>query len=306
MKSDNRWIWITIGSIIVIFAAFSVLSWKIGLFDFTGTDASAKIVAASIALIGGFIGSLVTVIGILLKHSIDQRAEKRLKVEAAIQSVQLLSTSSGKEVPATQRAGVLFTLVSLGLPELAIKMLNQMFPNDRIDASTACWLIEYGIKSNNESLQYEAVNILNENAEKLLIDKGSCEFPRCFTEVCDTKVSEYVRGEAAKALLKLIATRPYSDWNMETLNRLVIGLKISYETEPSHTIRNGVALGLEKIIRIYPPRTVLCPTGSEIDVDDLKTNLSKFVKKPNLDTTDFFRHLSRTLEQWSKTKPSKG
>lgn len=305
MKSDNRWIWITIGSIIVIFAAFSVLFWQIGLFDFTGTDASAKIVAASIALIGGFIGSLVTVIGVLLKHSIDQRAEMRLKLEAAIQSIQLLSTSSGKEVPATQRAGVLYTLVSLGLPELAMKMLHQMFPNDRIDAGTACWLIEYGIKSNNESLQREAADVLNKYAEKFLADKGRCEFPSCFTEAWDTKVSEYARGEAAKALLKLIATRPYSDWDEETLNGLVVGLKISYENEPSHIIRNGVALSLEKIIRTYSPGTSFCPIGDEINIDDLKTNLSKFVKKPNLVTSDFFYHLSLTLEHWSKTKPSK-
>lgn len=39
---------------LVIFAIFTGILWRAGLFDFTGTEASSKVVASTIALVGGF------------------------------------------------------------------------------------------------------------------------------------------------------------------------------------------------------------------------------------------------------------
>lgn len=330
MKSDNRWIWITIGSMIVVFAAFSVLLWQIGLFNFNGTDASAKIVGSSIVLIGGFIGSLVTVVGIFLKHSMDQRnadlrqqaeerlrieseknnnlrdeAEKRLKLEAAIQAVKLLSSSSGKEVPISQRAGVLFTLASLGLPELALKMLRQLISSDRIDPCTASWVIDQAFESGKMSLQEAAVMILLDYPEKFLVNRGKCEFPRSILLDWNTELPKIVRQEAAKARLKLIAARPYSDWNDGVLNTHVVGLNSIWETEPDPKIKNGVGLCLEKIIRVYRKGEVLWPQSGAIRIDDLRASLLELVKNTHVNTTFTFFQLSDTFEQWSKIKSSK-
>jgi hypothetical protein len=63
----------------------------------------------------------------LLKHSIDKRnadlrddAEKRLKLEAAVRTLQLFSTSTGDPTPKDQRVGALFALSSLGQYELSL------------------------------------------------------------------------------------------------------------------------------------------------------------------------------------------
>jgi hypothetical protein len=70
MNRTNRWILGGTACILIMFIIFLALLWQIGLFDFTGSDASAKIVAATIALIAGLFGSLVSLIAILLKHSL--------------------------------------------------------------------------------------------------------------------------------------------------------------------------------------------------------------------------------------------
>lgn len=89
MNSDKKWIIGATLSIITAFAIIVAILWMIGLFDFTGTDASAKIVTAAITLVGSLIATLVSIIGIFLKHSIEKRnadlkeeAEKRLRMES--------------------------------------------------------------------------------------------------------------------------------------------------------------------------------------------------------------------------------
>ncbi len=329
MKPDSRWIWRTIGGMTLVFTAFSVLLWKIGLFNFAGTEASAKIVASSVALIGGFIGSLVTVVGIFLKHSIDQRnadlkqqaenrlsmesernnnlkeeGEKRLKLEAAIQAVKLLSTSSGEEVPASQRAGVLFALTFLELPELALKMLTQMIPNDLIDPGTACWLINYILESDNVPLREEAVMILNNYPDKFLVDRGQCEIPRSVFEDWNTKLPEIVRTKGTLAILRILAARQYSDWKIGVLTTFVVTLNYIYENEPIEKLKNGVGLCLEKIMRVYPESTILHASYGDVCIGDVKAKLSKLVKDPNIITYDSFLEVSSILEQWQKSEPN--
>ena len=330
MKPDKSWFWKTIGGVVLVFAAFIVLLWKIGFFNFTGTEASSNIVASSIALVGGFFGSLVTFVGIFLKHSIDQRnadlnqqaekrlsvesernnqikeeGEKRLKLEAAIKAVQLLSTSSGEEVPPTQRAGVLFALTFLELPELALKMLSQMIPNNLIDPSTACWIINHILELDNRPLQEEAMTILNNYPEKFLLDRGQCSLPRCIFEDWDTKLSDFVRTKAALAILKILSVRPFSAWNSGVLNTFVATLNNIYENETIQEVKNGVGLCLEKIMRVYPESYILHPPYGDVFIDDVKVKLSRLVKDPNYATYDSFIDLSSTLEHWSKIEPNR-
>ncbi len=74
MSNDKKWI---IGTVISIFLMFSVVIaflWKIWIFDSKGSpDASAKIVASALALVGSFIATLVSIVGLYLRQSIERR-----------------------------------------------------------------------------------------------------------------------------------------------------------------------------------------------------------------------------------------
>jgi hypothetical protein len=121
---------------LVLSALFTALLWSAGFLTFTGSQANATVIAAGLALAGALFGSLVSVSGLLLKHSIDTQAEnrlhleaernavlesdaaKRLKLEAAIEAVRLLATPSGTPAPSIQCSGALYSLAALGQLDL--------------------------------------------------------------------------------------------------------------------------------------------------------------------------------------------
>jgi len=303
MDKNNRWVLLGIAIILVMFILFLALLWKIGLFDFSGTESSAKIVAATIALVAGLFGSLVSLFGILLKQSFDHRTlnlkiqeenrlklesernnnlriegEKRLKLEAAIQAVQLLSTSSGAEVPMTQRAGVLFSLAHLDLIDLALTMLNQMLANDRIDAETTSWLLDKAINSNNESTQINASVLLEIHVERLLLDEGRACFPDSVVDNWDTNLPVDVRDNIAVALLKLVSSRHQKDWDVGVLNTIIATLISIWRTETETRISLAVAVCLEKIVQNITPGHIIYYSTGDVLIDDVKQKLTELLK----------------------------
>jgi len=326
--NNNRWILGVTASILALFIVFLALLWKIGLFDFTGSEASSKIVAATIALIAGLFGSLVSLFGILLKHSFDHRnldlknqeerrlqlesernnslrieGEKRLKLEAAIQAVQLLSTSSGADIPVTQRAGVLFSLAHLDLLDLALTMLNQMLFDNRIDAETTAWLFDKAIRSNNEATQSNGSVLLGVHVEKLLQEKGSAAFPESVLHNWDTELPLNVRNNIAVALLSLVSSRHYSDWDFSVLNTIVATLVSIFRTEPDSRIRNCVGICLQKILKIYSLGYIIYADTEEILVDEVRAELAELIKDttPNV-LGSLYTPIAKSFEEgWFNT-----
>jgi hypothetical protein len=80
-KTDRTTVTIA-GSILLLFLSFGAFLWKADLFRFDGSDASAKVVSATLALAGAFGASLFALIGVMLKHAIDVRTEERLRLES--------------------------------------------------------------------------------------------------------------------------------------------------------------------------------------------------------------------------------
>lgn len=318
MNRNRIWIFMGITVIVLFFAFFIVLLWFFGFFDFTGSEASAKIVASTIALVGGLFGSLVTIIGIFLKNSLDQRsanlkeeterrlkleaernanlkeeAEKRFKLEAAIQAMKLLSTEGREDVALTQRAGVLFTLSELGLLDLAITMLGQMLPNDRVDANTAAWLINHVLELNLGELSIEASGLLNEYQDKFLVDKGSYEFPRCLNLKCNKKLPKLARRNSALALLRMVVKRPRKDWKNDSLNAIIATFIFIWKEEPDREIRDGVGVCLKEMIKIRAGRILYLPIGT-INVDEVRSEL----ETKHFNTTTEFEKISELMKEW--------
>ncbi len=301
--SDSR-IGITIGfiGVFLFFACFIMFLWFVGYFDFTGSEAYAKIVASTIALVGGFISSLVTSIGVFLKNSLDQRnadlkenAERRLKLEAATQAMKLLSTERGEDVPMTQRSGVLFTLLQLGYLDLVVAMLDQMLSRDRIDASTAVWLINHVLESNFGDLSVEAAGLLEEYHDKLLVDNGQYEFPRCLNLKCNTKLPKLARRAAILALLRLVCKRRYADWENDSLNAILATLISIWRDETDGEIRDGAGICLKAMKGVRAGKVLFLPSH-DIVVDEVQSEL----KTKHFNTTSEFERISKNVKDWSE------
>jgi hypothetical protein len=303
MNKNHIRISIGVTGIVLFFALVIVFLINFGFFDFTGDMASAKIVASTIILVSGLIGSFVTIIGIILKNSIDQRntnlkedAERRYKLEAGIQAIKLLSTGSGTAVPLTQRAGVLFTLAHLKLSDLAITLLNQMLPNGEIDANTAAWLINHVLEFKKPGdLSIEATGVLNDYHDKFLVAKGYYEFPKCLNLKWNMKLPKMARRNAALALLNIVVKRKSKDWNIGAFSAVSTTLISIWKDETNEEIRNGVGNCLEIILKPIAGGTIELESG-EIKVNDIIFELKGITF---LNTSAEFVNVYNSIVKWN-------
>lgn len=326
MKGTERWIVIVVASMFVFLIIFGILLWKLGLFEFTGANASTKIIAATLALIGGLFGSLVTVLGIFLKHSLDQRAERRLeidsdrndvlrkeaeqrlKLEAAIQAVQLLSTSSGKDVPETQRAGVLFTLADLGQEDLAINLAIQMTDAGNIDAVTLDSLIDRALKSNDEGTVRDALFLLSNVASTMFLEKKDrWHWPTCLNE-WNPQLTPMVRRRGLSCYLEQMLSRQYSEMSKGYLERVIICLASYWRNEEYEHLKNGAGLCLEKILNVHKipeDQDLVTSDDTPIEIHDIKVEVTGLNEKKNiLNVFTGFITLSERIDKWSTSGPA--
>jgi hypothetical protein len=185
-----RWVWWSALAIAGLYGLFVLLLWQLGLLNFPSTG-NGQAFAAVLALLGGFFGSSLTFIGLLIKHSIDERnaqlaernqqlaeeAERRLTLDSSIRAVDLLSTADGKPAPPTEQAGALFALAHLEQLPLALTLLNEIWPKGHISTRAATTLIEKGLLAKDEQINRSAADTLARHAHLLPDGAGGIELP---------------------------------------------------------------------------------------------------------------------------------
>jgi hypothetical protein len=178
---------------------------KLGLFDDSETDPAAEAVAASIALVGSLIGSVVALVGTVLKFSIDDRtarqialdsarnyqlaveaarrnevevernqalaseAEQRNSIEAAISAVDLLGDNN-EDATETKIGGVLLALGSLGQHDLAVALLEGLWTledDSKIHANVGFQVIAQALAHGSAEAQTAASSLVHAHAQEL-------------------------------------------------------------------------------------------------------------------------------------------
>jgi len=331
LQASNSKLLLIIGVVVVfVFSLFAGVLWKLDFFSFSGTDSSAKIVASAITLVGALIASLMTFVGLILKHSIDQRslalreqtesrerieternsnlkeeAENRLRVEAAIQSIQLLSSPSGQDVPATQRAGVILTLGDLEMLSLALSLVDQMLSSSeqssfpRLDPGTACWLLNKALTSDDLDVQHQASMLTDKHVEKMLLPNGDVVFPALLLQEGSASLPEKVRVNATFAMIDMLLLRPFSEWDEGAFFTLVDSLHYNWKHASPGVIRTNAGIALNTLLRVWEPdTTVHLKVGSQ-QVAEVLSELAQYDEQElwgNLPTSRSKR--SQALLEW--------
>ena len=95
-----------VAGVVVLFAILAGVLVAVGVFDNSASKNDVAIVAGMLTLLGGLIASSFTLVGLLLKHSIDRRTarladetEHRLRLETSIKAVELLTLPDGSPAP---------------------------------------------------------------------------------------------------------------------------------------------------------------------------------------------------------------
>jgi hypothetical protein len=177
------WLIASVAAIAILGIAIGLMV-VIGLFDIPKDDTGAKTLAAALALIGSVLSAAVTLVGTVVKYSIDDRnarlatieagrnytlaleAEKRNRIEAAIRAVDLLSENNKDSTP-NQIGGALLALVSLGELDLAVTLLAQLWPAGLGSPLVAGNILQQALETGSERTQVSAGTVLSQNAERI-------------------------------------------------------------------------------------------------------------------------------------------
>lgn len=182
------WLIASIAAIAILGIAIGLM-FLLGLFEIPKDDPGAKTLAAALALIGSVLSAAVTLVGTVVKYSIDDRnarvaaieagrnyalaleAEKRNRIEAAIRAVDLLSENN-KDSTQNQIGGALLALVSLGELDLAVALLAQLWPTGLASSHVAEEVVRGALENGSESNQVSAGSVLLQNAERIQMKDG--------------------------------------------------------------------------------------------------------------------------------------
>lgn len=328
---SNTLLGVALASVLVSFIAMMVIMWRIGFFTFNGTDPSSKVVAAALALVGAFTGTVVSMVGILLKHSIDQQAEarqrmesdrnavleseterrlqiesdrntalqrdaeQRLKLEAAVRALQLFSTNTGAPTPSIQRDGALFALDSLGQYELTLLIASSLLEKGELSPATAATLLDHAIRYGNAGVQQTAIFQLHNNAARMISPIG-LELPTCLLEWTDD-LSDYVREWAVTAIAKILLARLPQEWMNKFENGLTVIVAVlcmAWQNEHVPRLKTDVGLILKEIFKTLPDFGVVYHTRGEIDTKRIRQEvLGVSDASGSTDTMDVVRQLAR-------------
>lgn len=298
-KSYNKWILVGFFTVPVSYLLMIFLLWYLNFFDFTGHEASAKIVGTALTLGGGLVATMVTLIGLILRHTAENRnadlreeaekrlqieadrnkdlqeeAERRLKLEAAIRAVDLLGTDAGGDSAETQRTGALFSLAHLGSIDLAVDLVRLMRPAKLLGAEATASILDLGLRSKNIHIQERASEFL-EIHFNTLYKYERFEWPQYITFSWPTELSFLSRSYVTRSLMKLILGHPRKEWLKESLNVAIATLIVAFRNEKDPRLKCNIVLFLKKILKIYIPGDALYLPNENMVIGKVNVEVSK-------------------------------
>ncbi len=292
-------------AVIAAYVAFIWYLWQQEFFEVPEGDAGPEVVAAVVALLGGLFAALLTFAGVLLKHSLDTRAEERLKLDTFVRAAGLLATNAGKETPATQQAAALFVLADLNHLRFALALLDEMWRERKISPSAACWLIDRCLQTEDEHLQVEAAGMLGQNADNL--SSVACfAWPEVLERKWPRGLHRQARIYILEALLKCLMARRADKWSPGCLITFVVLLVRIKKEDKNRNLRNGAILFLDKLLshEKLDKRLREFSLGSEtVNASELRLEVSDLARHPSFRTYGKFRETAATLEEWMAEAP---
>ncbi len=277
------------------------------MFPITAQDAT--IIAAALALVGVLLTAAVTYLGLAFRKSYDERSlqlreqeQRRLDIDTVVSALRLFSTERGDDVSRSQRAGAFLTLAKLGHLDFALTLLEAIWPQQRVDPTTAVWLVNEGLCSDSPELREEAAGVLRDNAALALLDNGHYCWPRSLRWRWRPELPVDAREALLQALLSMVHSRPRAKWDRDSLlglfNNLYVILEDGDPCIRAGAVRAALAL-LTEIERNYD--RVYLPTGPR-EVADLRTDLEAALEEveadPDRDATIAVRDHIRLIDDW--------
>ena len=246
----------------MLWIAYS-LAVRSGMFGFSGAPSSEQ-VKLFLTFIGGGLATAVTLFGALFTREHNIRERRRLRLEAVLKSLESLPVQSQARM-----AGVLSTMVLLGQPRIAIRVLEPAWKDGAVDHGTATWVIgqvltgegAYGEPSEGDCSDEAAINeaaALLANQADQLMDERMYYFPGHFLRQWST--DRELPAEAKDSLLlamgRMLASRDKSWWSLDGYPPAwpTAVLLECAESERVPSVRSSAAVLLAALHDCFPQR----------------------------------------------------
>jgi ParB/RepB/Spo0J family partition protein len=313
--------------VVVLFLVLVVVVWKSGVFDKDTSASDGQEVVAMLTLLGGLIASALTLVGVLLRNSIDrhtahlavetenrrnleaQEIEHRLRLETSIKAVELLTMPDGKPAPRARQAGALFVLGSDPLEQLdlALALLNEHWRDGVISSSAAVWVIDKALTKTDPGLQEEAAETLQAHAERLPHHDGTAfAWPRCAELKWPTPgACPYLaRDQLLFACTKGLASRRPEEWDESIINWFIAQFNRIRQEENSPDLNSAAVLVLDVLVdwslrKHRGERRLHLPEG-KLDLRVLRAELAPRIERALSEVSDGMSHLIEGMRaDWS-------
>lgn len=298
--------WGTALVLVVAYAGFVLLLWRVGVFDFPETDPAAEVLAAVIGLLGALFAAILTFAGVLLKHSVDERnlalkeeAEERLRLETFIQAAQLLATDTGTKAPPTQQAAALFALADLNHLQFALALLREMWREGAVSPTSACWLIDRCFRSNDHDLQELAAEVLWENARTLTTSAECFDWPQVIFKSWPSHLGQSAGFSILRALFRCLYSRPATAWQLGCLADAIVMLAEARGTDESVLVRSDATLLLDVLRgQLRKGMRLFLAGGGMLDLEQLYSESDLQEATGNASVQG--REMANELREWAK------
>jgi hypothetical protein len=289
-------------AIIGLYASFVVVLGLTGLLDFPEAG-DGQAFAAVLGLLGGLFAASLTFVGVLIKHSIDDRnaklaeqAERRLEIEAernhqlaidserrarldsSIRAVDMLSTPNGDPASSTEQAGALFALAHLGQLDLAITLLDEIWSAGSVSPQAATTLIDKALRDEDGAVQRAAAATFRSHAARLPLEDGDVEIPASIDLAWPANISFDSRQDLLDGLLVQLASYPHRDWLPEVVNGRLITLEMVRRQDPSPALAAEATFAVQVLLDagdyeagsyLYLPDHLVPAFGSQMLLTDV-------------------------------------
>jgi hypothetical protein len=271
----------------VLVSAGTLAALAVSPFLVSQVDAASRVAATALTVTGVLLTGVVTALGLLLKYSVDvvgarlqeaaekrlqldsehrrelsRQAEDRLRLDTAIRAVALMSTGSGAPADATQKAGALFALASLGQLDFALALLGRLWPQREVDNLTALWLLDRALTS-ERAHQDTAVELMRENVARLTHSGSEFDWPASIGIRWPAHLSMYARELLLDVTARVVLAIPCLDWSIGHLRGVVALLHSALTTDAHVRIRGNSALLLHELLATPVfGRILFLPTGN--------------------------------------------
>lgn len=274
LASILLWLSVVLFVILPLYAVAVTLAIRSNVFNWTDKSLSPDEYKALWTFLASGLTAVVTSIGLLLTRSHNQRtlalqkdiedqrlrtqveADKRLALDTAVKSLELVGSPDGTYLAPARIAGALATLVHLEHPVIAMRTLDSAWNEGVVDAATGCWLIGEVFKSptSSKASMVEASRILNSHSTQLCGEvPGDFSWPAAIYEDWPKRIPFEARVQNLSSILITLTSQDKAWWGT-TYNWAVVLLHVILTSDKDHGIRTTAAYALQPLLETYRGR----------------------------------------------------